>query len=159
VTRGPLAVPGRYSARFVIDGKEAATLPFEIEADPRAAATQADLEAQLAFALELRDTLSRLGDSVARIRALREQLEERAAHLPEGPHAEHLRNAARLVLSRLEGIEAKLHNPEAKVTYDILAKGARLYSQLVPLYDFVNEGDGLPTQGVKEVLTQKYGDL
>jgi hypothetical protein len=151
-------VPGRYSARFTVDGAQT-TLPFDVEPDPRAPATQADLETQLAFALQLRDTLSNLGDTVARIRSLREQLQARAGHLPEGPHTTHLRNASKLLIDRLDALEGKLHNPEAKVTYDILARGARLYSQLIPLYDFVNEGDGLPTQGVKEVLTQKAADL
>jgi photosystem II stability/assembly factor-like uncharacterized protein len=158
VTRGPLAVPGHYSARFTVAG-QSTTMPFEVEADPRAAVTQAELETQLEFALQLRDTLSSLGDTVVRIRSLRDQLRERAAHVPESPHAEHLRNASKIVIERLDALEAKLHNPEAKVSYDILAKGARLYSQIIPLYDFVNEGDGLPTQGVKEVLTQKAAEL
>ncbi len=158
VTRGPLAAPGRYSARLTVDG-QTATVPLSVALDACAPATQAELEAQLAFALQLRDTLSELGDTVARIRALRTQLRERAANVPAGEHAQHLRNAAQLVEERLGAIEAKLHNPEARITYDILARGARLYSQLIPLYDFVNEGDGLPTQGVKEVLTQKRAEL
>jgi photosystem II stability/assembly factor-like uncharacterized protein len=158
VTRGPLAVPGKYSARLTAGG-QTATVPFTVDADPRATATPAELETQLEFALELRDTLSELGDTVARVRSLRAQLRERAQRVSAGEHAEHLRNAARLVEERLGAIEAKLHNPEAQITYDILARGARLYSQLVPLYDFVNEGDGLPTQGVKDVLTRKRADL
>ena len=158
VTRGPLAVPGRYTARLLANG-ESVEVPVEIAADPRAASSQADLETQLAFALELRDAISQLGDDVRRIRSLRQQLDSRAAHVPEGPHAVHLRNSARLVADRLGELESRLHNPEARITYDILARGARLYSQLIPLYDFVNEGDGLPTQGVKDVLTLKRADL
>ncbi len=158
VTVGPLAVPGRYSARLTASG-QSVTLPIEIRPDPRSPTTTAELDAQLAFALQLRDTISELGDTVHRIRSLREQLGVRAASVPEGEHATHLRNSAKIVSDRLAEIEGKLHNPEAKVTYDILAKGARVYSQLVPLYDFVNEGDGLPTQGVKDVLTQKRADL
>ena len=158
VTRGPLAVPGTYSARLTVDG-QSVSAPVVLAADSRAPAKQAELENQLAFALQLRDTISELGDTVARIRSLRDQLSERAAHVPDGPHAEHLRNASKLLVGQLDGLESKLHNPEAKISYDILAKGSRLYSQIIPLYDFVNEGDGLPTQGVKEVLVQKRADL
>ena len=53
-----------------------------------------------------------------------------------------------------DALEAKLHNPKAEVAYDILAMkgGARLYSQLSPLYTSSYEADGAPTQGMREVF-------
>ncbi len=62
---------------------------------------------------------------------------------------------------KLEAIEKKLHNPKAESSYDILAMkgGAMLYSRLSPLMDFVREGEGAPTQGMKEVHTAIRTDL
>ena len=70
------------------------------------------------------------------------------------------------MLVRLDALEEKLHNPKAKVPYDILAQkgGARLYSQLVWLYEMLKDSDGAPPQGIREVfaeqseLLRKYQD-
>jgi hypothetical protein len=47
------------------------------------------------------------------------------------------------------------------VTYDILAMkgGARLYSKLVPLYSWAAEGDGAPTQGMREMQAEHAREL
>ena len=55
----------------------------------------------------------------------------------------------------------KLHNPKAKVPYDILAMkgGAKLYSQLAYLFDVVRDADGAPTQGLREVYADQSQEL
>ena len=47
------------------------------------------------------------------------------------------------------------------MTYDILAMrgGAQLYSRLSPLYGFAADGDGAPTQGVREVFAGQKKEL
>ena len=57
----------------------------------------------------------------------------------------------------LDTLEEKLHNPKAEVTYDILAQrgGAKLYSQFAFLFETVKDGDGLPTQGIREVYAEQ----
>mgnify|MGYP001439503190 FL=1 len=52
-----------------------------------------------------------------------------------------------------------MHHPEAEVTYDILAKGARLYSRIAPINSWVAEGDGAPTQGTKQVWAAQQQEL
>jgi hypothetical protein len=161
VTKGPLAVPGRYSARLIADG-QSAEQALTVEPDPRATIAPADLEAQLAFALEVRDAFSRLSDTILRLRALREQLTARAAHLPASASGDELRGAIGALVKRLDQLERKLHNPAAEVSYDILAGregGAQLYSRISPLYSFVNEGDGLPTQGVRQVFAAQRAEV
>jgi hypothetical protein len=58
-------------------------------------------------------------------------------------------------------LEEKLHNPKAQVSYDILAMkgGAKLYSQLIFLYNLLLESDGAPTQGVKDVYAEQAAEL
>ena len=36
---------------------------------------------------------------------------------------------------------------------------AKLYSRIIPLYSFVVEGDGVPTQGMREVYATLKGEL
>jgi hypothetical protein len=54
-----------------------------------------------------------------------------------------------------------LHNPKAKVVYDILAQkgGARLYSQLTFLAESASDGDGPPTQGMKDLAEELGREL
>ena len=65
------------------------------------------------------------------------------------------------MIGKLDALEARLHNPRAKVTYDILAMkgGAQLYSNLGWLYGAILEGDGPPTQGMREAAGQLSGQL
>jgi len=126
--------------------------------------SQADLEAQLAFALRVRDDISKLSGLVTSIRSVKEQLQARAKALEprktEPPVAELLK-ASDEVIKRLDALEDRMHNPKAEVTYDILAErgGTRLYSRLSPLQMWAVEGDGLPTRGMQQVLTEQEKEL
>ncbi|HET7274644.1 MAG TPA: hypothetical protein VFI91_05665 [Longimicrobiaceae bacterium] len=71
---GPLAVPGQYQVRMSA-GDWTATRDFRVLVDPRVAAdgvTQADLEAQLALNLQIRDAISDARQAAARIDAAQE---------------------------------------------------------------------------------------
>jgi hypothetical protein len=65
------------------------------------------------------------------------------------------------LVAKCDALEEKLHNPKAEVAYDILAMpgGARLYSRLAPLYSSVQEGDGRPTQGMRDVYAELKKEL
>ena len=157
---GPLAVPGTYTARLTVDGREATT-KLLVRPDPRAAVSPADLEAQLTFGLEVRDAISRLAEGVNRTRRVRDQLQNHVKLLQDDARASELVSMSKALSGRLDALEARFHNPEAEVSYDILARkgGAKLYSRLSPLLMFVNEGDGAPTQGLKEVFAAQQKEL
>ncbi|MGD2114715.1 MAG: glycosyl hydrolase [Acidobacteriota bacterium] len=159
-TAGPTALPGDYTLRLTAGGATA-TATLTVEPDPRLEVPRAELEAQLAFALELRDDLRRVGAAVERIRSLRDQIGSRNRALAEGlgeaPGAASLVEAGEGILTALDDLERRLHDPDAEVTYDILAGrggGAKLYSQLSAVYAFSLEGDGAPTQGMREVAAE-----
>ena len=153
---GPPVVPGTYTLNLIVDGKTQSTT-VEVLPDPRATVPSSDLEEQQKLALAVRDDITRLSESVVRLRSLRSQLAARNELLKEDAKAESLVRASKEVMDKLDALEAKLHNPKAEVTYDILALpgGARLYSKLIFLYEFLRDSDGPPTQGMQEV----YADL
>ncbi|MEO5894254.1 MAG: hypothetical protein ABIS06_00955, partial [Vicinamibacterales bacterium] len=161
--RGPIAAPGPYTVRLTVGGKTQTT-PLKVVADPRGTVSQADLDAQLAFALRVRDDISKLSGLVASIRSVKEQLTARAKALEPRkaePAVGELLKVSDQVIKNIDALEDRMHNPKAEVTYDILAErgGARLYSRLSPLQMWSLEGDGLPTRGMQQVLTDQEKEL
>ena len=160
---GPRAVPGSYTARLTVDGRTLTT-PLKVAADPRSSVPQQTLESQLAYALRVRDNISKLSEAVNRLRSVREQLQARIKALEprlSEPAITELVAAAKSVVARAEALEDRLHNPTAQVTYDILAMrgGTRLYSRLAPLQMWAIESDGPPTGGMLEVLEGQESEL
>ncbi len=125
-----------------------------------------DLKEQIELALKVRDALTSLARTVNQIRMVKGQLTARNDLLKDDTRAKSLVRASRDMLARLDALEEKLHNRKAKIAYDILAQkgGARLYSQLVWLFEMMKDSDGAPTQGVREMfeeqseLLRKYQD-
>jgi photosystem II stability/assembly factor-like uncharacterized protein len=160
---GPRSAPGAYTVRLTVAGK-AVTAPLRVVADPRGDLSQKDLEAQAAFALRVRDDISRLSDLVNQLRSIRDQLKARTTSLEsrksESAVAE-LIKSSEAAIKKADGIEDKLHNPSAEVVYDILAMhgGARLYSRLSPLELWSVEATGAPTAGMTQVLAEQEKEL
>lgn len=162
-SEGPRAIPGSYSARLTVDG-QTKTSPLRVVPDPRGSIPAADLEAQIAFSLRVRDDISKLTSLVEQVRSVREQLQARAKVLEprrsERAIAE-LLSASDAVIKKADALEDKLHNPTAEVVYDILAMrgGTRLYSRLSPLQMWAVEADGPPTEGMQQVLQAQEKEL
>ncbi len=154
-------LPGDYTLRLNVDGSSW-TQTLRVEPDPRSTVAAADLEAQLAFALELRERLSRITDMVATVRSVRDQLKGREALLAPDPRAAQLIALGRELSTRLDGVEEAIHNPGAEVDYDILAGrdgGTKLYSKLAWLLMGSDDHDGPPTQGMREVAAELAAEL
>ena len=162
-SEGPRATPGAYTVRLTVDGKTQTT-PLKLDADPRGTTSQADLDAQLAFALRVRDSISKLTELVHSLRSVKEQLTARAKAL-EGRKSDarvaELLKASEQAITQIDALEDRMHNPTAEVTYDILAMrgGARLYSRLSPLLMWAVDGDGVPTGGMRQVLDEQSKEL
>jgi photosystem II stability/assembly factor-like uncharacterized protein len=193
---GPLVNPGVYTLKLTVEGQtktaKLEVLPDRRTISPgvwaRTAASLAgsnqiltpeailrhiewpaqavELKEQIELTLKIRDDISRLARTVDQIRKVKGQLIARNELLKDDKPARDLVKASRDMLTRLDALEEKLHNPKAKIPYDILAQkgGARLYSQLVWLFELMKESDGAPTQGIREIfeeqseLLRKYQD-
>jgi photosystem II stability/assembly factor-like uncharacterized protein len=160
---GPLALPGSYIVRLTVDGKTL-TSPLHVLPDPRGSLPASDLQTQLAYALRVRDDVSKVTGLVNQLRSVREQLQARIKALEprkaDPPIAELLK-ASESIIRKADAFEDRLHNPSAEVVYDILAMrgGTRLYSRLAPLLMWAVEADGPPTAGMTEVLAAQEKEL
>jgi photosystem II stability/assembly factor-like uncharacterized protein len=157
---GPTAIPGTYTVRLTVDGKSETT-QLKLLPDPRSAVPQEALAEQLRFSLALRDEITRLTRTGEQLRSVRKQLQARNELLKKDPRAADLIKSSEALLKKVDDVETRLHNPTAEVAYDILAMrgGAKLYSRLSPLFDFVNAGEGAPTQGMKDVFAAQKQEL
>ena len=160
---GPRAIPGSYDVRLTVDGTTR-TSPVNVVADPRGSASATDLEAQLTFALRVRDDISKLTDLVNRLRSVREQLQSRSKALESrksDPGIADLLKNSEVLATKADALEDKLHNPTAEIVYDILAMrgGTRLYSRLSPLQMWAIEAEGPPTAGMSQVLQEQEKEL
>ncbi len=159
-TVGPSVNPGTYEVRLIVDG-QTATQKLVIQPDPRREVSPADLAAQERLAIQMRGEINDLTLTVEKLRVVAQQLRSRNELLRHESEAAGLRTASDELLKKLDELEGKLHNPKAKIAYDILAQkgGAKLYSRLVFVYNVHLDGEGAPTQGVKEVYGQIRKEL
>ncbi len=121
----------------------------------------AEAKEQEKIALELRDDISKVSTMVAQLRSIRKQVDLQTELLAKEPKAKGLLKLGRVLGERVDAIEARLHNPKAQVSYDILAQkgGAKLYSQLGFLLETVRSADGPITQGASEAQTELEKEL
>ncbi len=157
---GPLAIPGDYTVRMRLSSGGLETR-IRVDADPRSPASAQDMAEQLAFALQMRAALNRIQSSVEWLRSAREQSQQLAARLRQDSSATAIVDAAEEVVADADRIEGALHNPEARVVYDILRgpKGAQLYSQLAPLYSWSQTSDLAPTAAMRARFAELSAQL
>jgi photosystem II stability/assembly factor-like uncharacterized protein len=160
---GPRAIPGTYTVRLTVDGTTR-TVPLKIVPDPAGSLSASDMQAQLTFALRVRDNISNVTALVNELRSVRDQLQSQAKALdPRKSESEigKLIEASQQVAKKADALEDRLHNPTAEVVYDILAMrgGTRLYSRLAPLQMWAVEGEGVPTAGMTQVLEEQESEL
>lgn len=109
--------------------------------------------AQEAFALKVRDHIQQLTDTVVRLRAVQKQIGVRKDLFKDDKAAELQLKDEVAFAKKLATLEEKLHNPKAKVVYDVFAAkpGAMLYSQLTWLLGNAIDGSGSPTKAQTEL--------
>jgi hypothetical protein len=158
---GPIALPGKYTLKLSANG-QSFTTEGEIVADPRSPVSADQLRQNHEFSLQARAALDKVNDHIDAIRAIRAQTADLKARTEKLGKAMELRETAAAILQRCDAIEGRLHNPEAQVVYDVLrghAGGAKLYSQLAPLFSDIQSSDYAPTQGQREQLQENLAEL
>jgi hypothetical protein len=158
---GPLVLPGRYTLTLSVAGKTYTT-EGEVAVDPRSTATAEDMRTNYEFALRTGAALDPLEQDIEAVRVIRAQAEVITKLTAQNPTSRDLQASADALVKRCDEIESSMHNPEAKVVYDVLAGregGAKLYSQLSTLYSGIQASDYAPTQGQSGQLEENLAAL
>jgi photosystem II stability/assembly factor-like uncharacterized protein len=147
----PVAAPGQYGVRLTVGG-ETFEKTFDVRRDPRVRATEADLQAQFALMIDIRDRASEVSEALIRIRETEGQLEERISQLPEEQRAEGDR-----ILAQLGEIEAVLTRQIGSHPMELGPKG--LINKLGRLSGAVIGADARPTEQMYAVFEDLSGRI
>jgi photosystem II stability/assembly factor-like uncharacterized protein len=155
---GQKAVPGTYKARLTVNGVTEEH-PFNILADPRSSATEADFAAQFAFTNAIREKLSEMHRCIKGVRTLRPQLANLKNGLPPGEPSKQLQALIAQMDSTLTNVEEALYQTKNRSPQDPLNYPVRLNDKLANLMGLHVEGDFPPTRQSVEVRDYLFGQV
>jgi hypothetical protein len=113
---GPLAPPGSYRVKVKV-GEQELSQSVEVLKDPHSAGSEADIQAQVAFTLELQKDLNDLVQMIDQIEWLRKQIEDLRSMTEGHEESESILAAAKEVEEKAIAVEGKM--------FDINLTGAR----------------------------------
>ncbi len=157
-TQGPMAPPGMYQVRMLVDGREVGTERFTLKKDPRTDATPADLAAQFAFLTRVRDRTSAANDGVRLIRNVYTQLTDREKSLT-GDQLAQYRSLASTLRSQLGTVEDSLYQTKNRSGQDPLNYPIRLNNKIAALAGVAGSAEARPTAQTMVVFTQLDAQL
>jgi photosystem II stability/assembly factor-like uncharacterized protein len=156
--QGFMVAPGTYTVRLTVNGEQI-TEQLEVLKDPRSEGTQADIEAQVALQLEIRNDLTTTSHMLSGIELMKKQLDDMIEVLEAG-------NGASSLAGDIDGLYTSLQGVEDKVFQPTIADGDsksfrdpnRLYSKISVLAGDVNSSvDFAPNQQQLEVHDYLHG--
>ena len=152
-TTGPRVVPGTYTVRLTV-GDEVQTAQARLVADPRATATQADLQAQHDLLLAARNKLTEVHTQIERMRTVRKQLTDLRTRVGREESGKPIVEAAKALDKKMTAIEETLYQTKNRSAQDPLNFPIRLNDKLASVADSIGTGDFPPTAQQRAVHQQ-----
>ena len=153
--RGPKAPPGRYQVRLTA-GTDTETQPFAIARNPMlTSVNEADLQEQFKLATEIKNRVSQANETVVKIRALKEQVADRAGKARNAK----VKPAAAALAEKLTAVEGEIYQYRNQSSQDPLNYPIRLNNKLAALMGVVESGDGRPTDQSYAVFKELSSQL
>jgi hypothetical protein len=158
--RGPASPPGNYAVRITAHG-ETKSRDFTIGIDPRLTAegiTEAYLHEQFKLSSEVRDRVTTANTAVIRIRAIRDQVDERLKKVSERRRAE-IQKIADGLLKPLAAVEEEIYQVRNRSSQDPLNYPIRLNNKIAALMGIIESADHRPTDQTYEVFKELSAEL
>ena len=153
-TNGPTAPPGRYTVRLTADGKTV-TQPIVVKRNPLHDATDADLQAQFALALQLRDKVSEANGAVIQIRAVKHDVADRLAKSNDAQ----LKSTGDKLASDLSTVEEAIYQVRNQSGQDPLNFPIKINNRLASLLGVVSRADAKPIANAPVIFNDLKGEL
>lgn len=157
-TRGPVAVPGTYTARIAA-GSWNASRSFEVREDPRVTVPVADLQRQFDFLVTIRDRVSAANDAVKQIRDMVQQVEGVTTRVKGQAGAAAIRAQADSLKAHLQAVEREIYQVQNRSGEDPLNFPIRINNKLAALTGVVGSADAAPTDQSRAVFDVLDGQL
>jgi hypothetical protein len=153
-TNGPPAPPGRYTVRLTADNTTL-TQPLVVKRNPMHEATDADLQAQFALAIQLRDKLSEANGSVVEIRDVKRQVGDRLAKSPDAQ----LKSAGDKLTTDLGAVEQEIYQVKNQSGQDPLNFPIKVNNRLASLLGVVSRSDAKPIASAYPIFNDLKSEL
>ena len=160
--RGPLAPPGKYSARLTASGVTKTEAFAITRNDAVKTITDADLLEQFKLAKQINDRVNAANEAVLRIRNVKDQVNARVTKTNDGA----IKAAADPLVEKLTSIEGEIYQYRNRSNQDPLNYPIRLNNKLAALQGLVETGDFKPTDQSYAVfkdlsarLDKQFGEL
>jgi hypothetical protein len=139
-TAGPAAPPGRYTVRLTVDGREQ-TKPIVVRRNPLFKdVTDADLRAQFALAIKIRDKVSEANGAVVQIRGIKREATDRVTKNSDAK----LKDTGDKLTTNLSDVEDDIYQVKNRSGQDPLNFPIKINNRLANLQRVVSSADGRP---------------
>ncbi|HEV8217420.1 MAG TPA: glycosyl hydrolase, partial [Gemmatimonadaceae bacterium] len=153
-TNGPSAPPGRYTVRLVADGKTV-TQPLVVKRHPLHDASDADLQAQFALAIQLRDKVSEANNAVIQIRDVNRQVADRLSKSQDVQ----LQGTGKKLTTDLGAVEEAVYQVRNQSGQDPLNFPIKINNRLASLLGVVSRADAKPIASAYPIFNDLKGEL
>ena len=150
---GPLAAPGEYRAELTAGGSTVSQ-SFQIVKDPRVSASQADLEAQRDFGLDVVAKMNRVREVVGRSRRAAAAADEWVARTKDHPKAAQVAERAAALKKALTEIEGELARPKPPKGARPIGQTPRIDNQLSHLLMVSSTAEAAPTKQTRDLYAE-----
>ncbi|MGI9102151.1 MAG: WD40/YVTN/BNR-like repeat-containing protein [Terriglobales bacterium] len=151
--RGVLAIPGMYTARLVVAGKQY-DVPLELKGDPRVKTVPAAYAAQFELASTIARRIGEANDAVNQMREIRSQIGDLKERFEKDARAKDVLAAADALDKKVTPVEETIAQTRSKASEDPLNFPIRLNNKLLLLQGTVESADTAPTQQATEVFQE-----
>ena len=139
-TTGPAAAPGKYQVRLTADGRTVTTT-LTVKRNPLFAdVSDADLQAQFALAIQIRDKVTEADSAVLRIRAIKQEVADRLTKSQD----RQLKAAGDKLATNLSAVEGEIYQVKNQAGEDPLNFPIKVNNRLASLLEIVTEADMRP---------------
>ena len=153
-TNGPAAPPGRYTVRVTADN-HTVTQPIVLKRNPLHEATDADLMAQFALAIQIRDKVSEANRAIVQIRDIKHQVDDR---LTKSSDAQ-LKTTGDKLATNLSGVEDDVYQVKNQSGQDPLNFPIKVNNRLASLLGIVSRSDAAPIASAVPIFTDLKSEL
>ena len=151
---GPAAAPGTYTVKLTVDG-QSTTQPLIVERHPLYQATDADLQAQFDFLIQVRDKVTETNNAVIKIRDIKTQIANRLGKTTDTK----LKTAADMFVEGIGTIESNLYQVKNQSGQDPLNFPIKLNNQIASVLSMVGNGDGRPTAEAPKIYEMLSAEI
>ena len=155
---GPMVKPGTYSVRLTVDGKSY-TQPFVVVNDPRSTTMPAEISAQIAAWLQLRDKVDSTVSTAKRIATMESQLDARIKQVAKQPYESRVTALGKPLRAKLEAIREELVEVHSHADEITLHYPVKPYNMMLTLNGLLLTGDNAPTQSQLESFKELSGKV